>query len=164
MRVLELFFTLLLVLAAFIILKPIATFVNKTLVTRAPCLDNSHTKFSASGYIDQASHWQKLGLTTYVFTAYLDDREPCSALIAVLGFGVKSESPLNGTLLLHNGGKIHLGKYREKKVLYPTGHYTPGYLGPYAYLWHLPPEVTTGNHLKSIILHQSNPVTGIQIS
>lgn len=163
-QIFELFFTLLLLLAAFIILKLVTTFANNTLATRASCLDNSHSKFNASGYVDQASRWQKLGMATYVFTAFLDDREPCSASIAVLGFGVKSESPLNGTLLLRNGEKIHLGKFREKKVLYPTGHYTLGYLGPYAYLWPLPPEVTNGNHLKSIIVHQRDPVTGILIS
>ncbi|CAB4006087.1 Hypothetical predicted protein, partial [Paramuricea clavata] len=133
---------------------------SATLGRVSHCPDDSSIKFNESGVIDTNSQWRKLGLATYVFTAYLDDREPCSPLITVMGFGEKSESPLYGTLLLHNGAKIYLGKYGDRKKLNPTGHYTLGKLGPYAYLWLLPVEVINARYLRSIIVQQYHPTTG----
>jgi hypothetical protein len=133
---------------------------SATLGRVSHCPDDSSIKFNESGVIDTNSRWRKLGLATYVFTAYLDNREPCSPLITVMGFGEKSESPLYGTLLLHNGAKIYLGKYGDRKKLNPTGHYTLGKLGPYAYLWLLPVEVIDARYLMSIIVQQYHPMTG----
>ena len=156
-------FSILTVCCGFIILNFIATFLSPASVTfdnDEHCLDGSHIRFNQSGQIDTSSQWRKLGLATYVFTAYLDDRHPCSAVITVFGFGEKSESPLYGTLLLHNGARMHLGECKDKKKLNPTGRYTLGKLGPYAYSWPLPRDVVTPIDLNSILVQQSHPMTG----
>ncbi len=137
-----------------------AIFLNKTSDTVIHCLDDTHIKFNESGVIDATSQWKKLGRATYVFTAYLDDREPCSALITVMGFGEKYESPLFGTLSLHNGARIRLGKYGERRILDPYEFYTPEKLGPYAYVWPLPAEVTTASDLRSIVVQQFHSMSG----
>lgn len=128
-------------------------------LVKPACLDDSRITFNESGVIDTISQWRKLGLATYIFTSYLDDREPCSPMLTVMGFGEKSESPISGTLLLHNGLRMTLGEYEERRKLNPTGGYSIGKLGPYAYLWPLLGEVTT-NHLRSILLQQSHIMTG----
>jgi hypothetical protein len=155
---LKYFLTSLVAFGGFMILKFIAATLGR--VNYRHCLDDSSTRFNESGVIDTNSRWRKLGLATYVFTAYLDDRESCSPQITVMGFGEKSESPLYGTLLLHNGARIHLGKYGDKKKLNPKGNYTLRKLGPYAYLWLLPVEVINARYLRSIIVQQSHPTTG----
>ena len=138
----------------------VAIFGRRTYSTGAlTCLDDSRISFNESGVIDMTSQWKKLGLATYVFSSYLDDREPCSAKLTVLGFGEKSESPISGTLLLGNGVRIRLGDFEERKKLNPTGEYTLGKLGPYAYLWSLPGDVTA-NSLRFIILQQRHVMTG----
>ena len=140
----------------------IATILNQTF-GRVACQDNSYAKFSNSGVIDTTNEWKKLGLATYVFTAYVDDREPCSTIITVLGFGEKSESSLHGTLVLTKDVKIHLGMCKDKKKLNPTGDYTLGKLGPFAYSWPLPADVTNTSYLKSITLKQTHPITGTKV-
>ncbi len=82
--------------AGFLILNFIATFFNtaETFRREGHCLDDSHITFNKSGLIDTFSQWRKRDRVTYVFTAYLDDRDPCSAVITVMGFGEKSESLL----------------------------------------------------------------------
>jgi hypothetical protein len=158
----KVYFALAVAFCGFIILNFIATFLNpaKTSEGYEHCLDGSHIKFNQSGVIDTSSKWRKLGLATYVFRAYLDDRDPCSAVITVLGFGEKSESALYGTLLLRNGARVHLGECKGKKKLNPTGYYTLGMLGPYAYSWPLPTEVVTASSLDSILVQQFHPTTG----
>ena len=131
--------------------------------TVSPCICNSRIIFNQSGEIDTSSRWRKLGRATYVFTAYLDDREPCSVLLTVLGFGEKSEPPLYGNLLLNNGEKIYLGKYTYKKILNPNGDYSLKRLGPFAFSWPLPVEITSVTYLKSIRVQQTHIDTGIKL-
>lgn len=158
----KIYLSVLAVFSAFTILNFIATFFNSTFRKVVPhkCLDNSHIKFNASGYIDTTNRWRMLGLTTYVFTAYLDDREPCSSVITVLGFGEKTELPFDGTLLLRNGTEIFLGSYKKRMLLNPYGDYNMERLGPYAYLWPLNVDLITASSLKSIIVHHTRAAIG----
>ena len=109
------------------------------------------------GIIDTTSHWRRLGRTTNVFSAYLDDRNPYSIKVTVMGFGESLETPLNGTLLLTNGSKIRLGQYSEKKKSNPSGGYTRRWLGGYGYIWRLPAEIANATYLtmKSIVVQQT---------
>ena len=122
--------------------------------------DFSQVILNETGVIDANSQWRKLGPETYVFTAYMDDRRRSSVVITVMGFGEKSESPLYGTLVLRNGTKIPLGKYRERRILNPYGLYNRKRLGPYAYLWPFQPGIFAASCLKSIIMKQSTLTTG----
>ena len=142
------------------VLNFLGTFINKTFGTIRPCLCNSRIIFNESGVIDKSSRWRKLAKTEYVFTAYLDDREPCTALITVLGFGEMSDSPLHGTLLLYSGERIQLGKYKKKMILNPYGDYSFERLGPCAYSWPLPAMVSSVGYLKSIEVRQIGPHAG----
>ena len=146
----------------------VINFVSRFLNTRtscvkmhSSCLYESSIKFNGSGVIDTSSEWRKLGQARYLFTAYLDDREPCSTVITVFGFGVKSESSLYATLLFDNDTRICLGKYDERKILNPYGSYNLKRLGPYAYSWTLPAIIVNASHLKSIVIQQIHPPKGI---
>ncbi|XP_028400972.1 uncharacterized protein LOC114524057 isoform X2 [Dendronephthya gigantea] len=152
--------TFLAVIGSVSLLNFVGTFLNKTFSTFGPCLCNSRIIFNESGVIDTSSCWRQLAKTTYVFTAYLDDRDPCMALITVLGFGVMSEAPLRGTLLLHSGERIELGKYKKKMILNPYGDYSLERLGPYTYSWPLPATVPSVGYLKSIEVQQIRSYAG----
>ena len=122
-------------------------------------LDDARIYFNESGEIDTTSRWRNLSLTTYVFTSYLDDRKNYSVMLTVLGVGQETESPISGTLLLHNGVKISLGEYEERKKLNPSAFYIGRRLGPFAYSWPLPGNVTA-NSLRSIVVQQRHNMTG----
>ena len=81
-----------------------------------------------------------------------------------MGFGIESESPLYGTLVLRNGTKISLGMSEERRILNPYGDYNIKRLGPYAYLWSVPPGITAGSYLNSIVVVQSTLETGKSIT
>ena len=122
--------------------------------------DFTQVILNETGVIDANSQWRKLGPATYVFTAYMDGRRRSSVVITVMGFGEKSEPPLYGTLVLRNGTKIPLGRYKERRILNPTGRYNRKCLGPYAYLWPFHPGIFAASCLKSIIMKQSTLTTG----
>jgi hypothetical protein len=114
-----------------------------------------------SGVIETNSQWRKLGQATYVFTAYLDDRNPDYVLLTVLGFDSHSEPLLNGTLLLHSGERLPLGKCKTKRTLHEVGSVKR--LRAYAYNWPLPAQVSNVTHLKSIYVEQFHPTKGNSI-
>jgi hypothetical protein len=117
--------------------------------------------FKESGVIDTTSQWRKLGQATYVFTAYLDDRNPDYVLLTVLGFDSHSEPLLNGTLLLHSGERLPLGRCKTKRTLHEVGSVKR--LRAYAYNWPLPAQVTNVTHLKAIYVEQFHPTKGNSI-
>ena len=100
------------------------------------------------------TQWQKLGRVTYVFSAYLDNRNPDLDVITVMGFDSHSEPLVNGTLLFHSGERIPLGRCKEKRALHALGSLE--HLQPYAYLWPLPAQVTNSAYLNltSILIEQ----------
>ena len=112
--------------------------------------------YNEAGYFDEVSQWRKVGPTTYVFSAYLDDRKPCSTLVTVLGFGEKSDPPLYGTLVFQNGATIKLKTSDERAVLNPYGTYSNDRLGPYAFSWTLPSEARVPAELNAIVIHQDS--------
>ena len=113
-------------------------------------------QYYEAGYLDEVSQWKKLGPTTHMFTAYLDDRKPCSTLVTVLGFGEKSDPPLYGTLVFQNGATIKLKTSDERAVLNPYGTYSNDRLGPYAFSWTLPSEARVPAELNAIVIHQDS--------
>ena len=136
----------------------IATMLMKNVDRSWP--DFTQVILNEAGVIDANSQWRKLGPATYVFTAYWDDRERSSVVITVMGFGEESETALYGILVLCNGTKIPLGKYKEKRILNPYGLYNRKRLGPYAYLWPFHPGILAASCLKSIVIKQSTVTTG----
>ena len=119
---------------------------------------SSNINVKEAGVVDTTSQWRKLGQATYVFTAYLDDRDPDAVLITVLGFDSKSEPFLNGTLLLHNGESIPLGRCKEKRTLNADGSLKQQQA--YEYKWPLPAQVANTNYLKSILVQQFHQKNG----
>ena len=138
----------------FFLISSLLMYIFKSCVRRAY---NTNITFNEAGVIDTSSRWKKLGLETYLFTAYMDDRIPDSPLISVLGFDSRSELLLDGTLLLHGGERIPLGSCKEKRALNPNSFKQ---LKPYAYLWPLPSQVTNATYLKSILVQQLRSIPG----
>ena len=127
---------------------------------------STNINFQETDVSDRNTRWQKLGRVTYVFSAYLDNRNLDLDVITVMGFDSHSEPPLNGTLLSHSGKRVPLGTCKEKRALNALGSLE--HLQPYVYLWPLPAQVTNSSYisLKSILiqqLHHSAEITEAEI-
>ena len=157
-------FVLFLLLSSYLLIVNLATIflivTNTSEIDEQP-VHSTKINFQENDASATNTRWQKLGRVTYVFTAYLDNRNPDLDLITVMGFDSHSEPSLNGTLLFHSGKRIPLGRCKEKRVLNELGSLER--LQPYAYHWSLPAQVTYSTYfsLKSILIQQFHPLAGI---